>query len=386
MKIAIIGHKGIPALAGGVERHVEEVATRMAARGHAVTSYVRNSYTDKSLAAYGGVRLVHLPSIATKHLDAITHTFLAALHALFQDYDVIHFHSIGPATACWIIRLFKRGARLVATFHSRDYFHGKWGPGARLFLRLGEYLICTVPEKTVVLTRGQQDYVRGAYGRSTLVIPNGYGIEPDHGTGELDRWGLSRNGYIASVCRLIPHKGIHYLIEAFMQLEDAGALPGGMKLAVVGSGFHTGDYEQRLRDMGRGRDSIVFTGTQSGAALAQLYTNACLFVQPSDSEGLSISLLEAMGCGTAPLVSSIPENTEPLQGLGYVFAAGTVEDLKKKLAGLLKSPADLERMGRDVQELAVREYNWDSIAARYLKMYEDMIGARMKRAPAPAVN
>ena len=374
MKIAIIGHKGIPARAGGVERHVEEVAARMAQKGHDVTSYVRNSYTEKNLAAYRGVRLIHLPSIRTKRLDAISHTFLATVHALFRNYDIIHFHSIGPAALCWIIRLFKKSSRLIATFHSRDYFHRKWGMAARAFLHLGEYLICTVPERTVVLTRGQQQYVRKAYRRETVVIPNGYGISYDPGKQELAAWGLTAKKYILSVCRLIPHKGIHYLIDAFKQLEDARRVPPDVKLVIVGSGFHTGAYEQQLRDMGSGRANIIFTGTQSGAALAQLYSHACVFVQPSESEGLSISLLEAMGCGIAPLVSSIPENIEPLQGLGFTFAARDVEDLKNRLAEVLHDSAGTEAMGKKVRALAEREYNWDSIAERYLLLYQELLG------------
>jgi glycosyltransferase involved in cell wall biosynthesis len=160
-----------------------------------------------------------------------------------------------------------------------------------------------------------------------------------------------------------------------MQLQDAGRLPVGVQLVIVGSGFHTEDYARHLHDMARGRAGIIFTGTQSGAALAQLYTHAFVFVQPSDSEGLSISLLEAMGCGTAPLVSSIPENTEPLQGLGFTFEAGNVEDLKHRLAEVLDSDTETAAMGRKVQELAEREYNWDGIVGRYLRLYGPCIAA-----------
>lgn len=375
MKIACIGLKGIPARAGGVERHVEEVASRLALRGHEVTVYVRNNYTDRNLTAYRGVRLVHLPSIGTKHLDAISHTLFAVLHALFRPYEIVHFHSIGPSSLCWIIRLFKRRARLVATFHSRDYFHRKWSLPARLFLRLGEFMICTAPHATVVLTRGQQRYVREAYGKDTEVIPNGSALEPDAGTAELAAWGLRPQHYILSVCRLIPHKGIHYLLEGFMRLEDSGRLPEGLRLVIAGSGFHTDDYERRLHDMAHGRASVVFTGTQSGAALARLYSHARLFVQPSDSEGLSIALLEAISCGAAPLVSSIPENTEPLQGLGFIFEAGNVDDLVRRLEELLPDTGRIADMGRRVRELAQREYAWDGIAGHYERLYERCLGA-----------
>ncbi len=373
MKIAFIGQKGIPARAGGVERHVEELATRLVMKGHEVVVYARNSYTDKNMHDYKGVRLVHLPSIPTKHLDAITHTLLAAIHALYQDYTIIHFQSIGPSVLCWIIRLLKRGSPLIATFHSMDYLHQKWGFFARLFLRFGEYMICTVPKKTVVLTQVQKQYVNDRYNTDPVVIPNGYGIRFNAGTGLLEHWGLTKKKYILCVSRLIPHKGIHYLIDAFKQMEDAGTVPVGFKLVIVGSGFYTDAYEERLKVMGTGRQSIIFTGTQSGQALEQLFSHAYVFVQPSESEGLSISLLEALGCGVAPLVSSIPENMEPLQGLGFSFVSRDVADLKERLSWLLHHPAAVEATGAGVHELAHRQYSWDAITDSYIRLYEEVL-------------
>lgn len=373
MKIVFIGQKGIPALAGGVERHVEELATRLAMKGHEVVVYARNSYTDRNLQEYKGVRLVHLPSIPTKHLDTISHTFLATIHVLFQDDTIIHFQSIGPSALCWIIGLFKRRSSLIATFHSMDYLHQKWGVAARLFLRFGEYMICTIPKKTVVLTQVQKQYVQATYNTDAVVIPNGYGIQFNSSTRLLEQWGLTEKKYILCVSRLIPHKGIHYLIDAFKQMEDAGNLPDGFKLVIVGSGFHTGAYEERLKAMGAGRQRIVFTGTQAGQALEQLFSHAYVFVQPSESEGLSISLLEALGCGVAPLVSSIPENMEPLQGLGFSFASRDVADLKRKLSWLLSHPSDVEAAGAEVQELAKRQYSWDAITDSYIRLYEELL-------------
>ncbi len=118
MKIAFIGQKGIPAIMGGVEKHVEELAVRLAALGHEVFVYVRHNYTYKNLQEFKGVKLIHLPSISTKHLDAISHTFLATLHALFCSYDIVHYQAIGPSFLSWIIKLFKRKTLLL--FHKKN--------------------------------------------------------------------------------------------------------------------------------------------------------------------------------------------------------------------------------------------------------------------------
>ena len=156
MKIAFIGQKGLPAKNGGVEKHVEEIAKRMAKLGHEVFVYVRNNYTSKELTELEGFKLIHLPSIPTKHLDAISHSFLASVHALFCDYDVIHYHGIGPAFFAWLPKLFKSKTVVVATFHYQDYHHKKWNAFAKFCLRLGERVACTATDQTIAINSAKE--------------------------------------------------------------------------------------------------------------------------------------------------------------------------------------------------------------------------------------
>ena len=137
MKIAFIGQKGIPAKFGGVERHVEELATNLAQMGHEVFVYARKNYTDNNLKEYKGIKIILLPSIPSKHLDAISHTFLATIHSLFQNYDAIHFHSIGPTFLSFLVRIFGGETKLVATYHCQDYYHQKYS--CHLLLMYGRY-------------------------------------------------------------------------------------------------------------------------------------------------------------------------------------------------------------------------------------------------------
>ena len=284
MKIAFIGQKGIPAKSGGVERHVEELSVKLAEKGHEVFVYARNNYTEKNINEYKKVKLVHLSSVSTKHLDAIIHTFLATIHAIFQKYDVIHYHSIGPSSLCFLIKIFKRKTTLIATYHCQDYFHKKWGFIAKAYLKFGEFVISKVPDKTIVVTNIIKSFVKNKYNCDAVVIPNGMNVKKINQFGKVkERWNLGKDEYILTVGRLIKHKGVHYLIEAYKKLEDNN-LTQGKKLVVVGDGFYTDDYVEKLKQLAGGRENIIFTGDQQGEVLKELFSNAYLFVQSSESE------------------------------------------------------------------------------------------------------
>lgn len=371
MKIAFIGQKGIPAKFGGVERHVEELATQMAEQGHQVFAYVRNNYTGKKLKEYRGIKLVYLPSISTKHLDAISHTFLATAHSLFQGYNVIHYHAIGPSSLSWIIKLLKRKTVLVSTFHCQDYYHQKWGWLARKYLHFSEYVACKIPDKVIVVSKILRAYVLEKYKLSAELIPNGSKANLNFGNETLGKWKLKERKYILFVGRLIKHKGVHYLIEAFKQMEDTNKVANNFKLVIVGDGFYTDDYVKYLKTISEKRDNIIFTGNQTGRDLDQLFSQAYLFVQPSESEGFSIALLEAMGYGIAPLVSDIKENLEVVEKAGFSFKVKNIDDLKNKLAYLLNKESEVEMMGKKAKKRAEEKFSWESIARKTIQIYRE---------------
>ncbi len=376
MKIAFIGQKGIPAKSGGVERHVENLSRELARLGHEVTVYTRPHYTDRAIRKWDGVTLIPLPSIRTKYLDAITHTFACTMHALFQDYDVIHYQSIGPSLFSIIPRLLKRKTVVVATFHSRDYFHKKWNGFARQVLLFGERVTCTVPEKTIAISRGMTEYARDRYDTEPIFIPNGAEGDPVAGTEFLREHSLREKRYVLTVSRLVAHKGIHYLVKAFEDLEDTGRLPNNFKLVVVGTHAETPEYEQYLKMISVGRENILFLGERTGAELAELFTNAAVFVQPSEDEGLSIALLEAMSYGLPIVASDIPGNREALDGAGAYFRTKDVDSLKQELAYMLNRPDEMEIYGKLARGRAKGAFSWEAIASQTLDVYHDALRER----------
>lgn len=377
MKIAFIGQKGIPALSGGVEKHVENIAVRMARLGHDVTVYVRSPYTPSVLREFEGVHLVHLPAIRTKHLEAISHSLMATLHAiLFRHYDIIHYHSIGPSILAALPRLLKPSAHVVATFHSRDYFHQKWNAFARLCLKAAEFFTCSVPEKTIVISETLRAYAEKAYGKPFSFIPNGADVDFEPDVTLLHEWGLKPGRYILSVSRLVRHKGIHYLVKAFRELEDKSKLPNNMKLVIVGAPANTEEYAEYLRVMSEGTQNIIFTGEQSGRKLSALFSHAAFFVQPSEDEGLSLALLESMAYGLMPIVSDIAPNLEAIsRDCGVSFENKNVASLGEKLAYYANRADEAKAIGERAKERIHEHYSWDAIASRTLLVYREAMEA-----------
>jgi glycosyltransferase involved in cell wall biosynthesis len=377
MKIAFIGQKGIPAIAGGVEKHVEKLSTRLVAEGHEVTVYVRSHYTPATLETFQGVKLVHVPSIHTKHLDAISHTLFATLHALFAEYDVIHYQSIGPSILSIIPRLLKPKCRVVATFHSRDYTHKKWGWMARTFLHIAEYITCTVPERTIVSSETLIDYAKSTYGRTVTFIPSGAEVAFESDTTVLSELGLRSKRYLLAVHRLVPHKGTHYLIKAFKELEDTNRIPNNFKLVIVGTHADTEEYEKFLKHLAEGRSNIIMAGERTGQAMESLYSHAYLYVQPSEQEGLSLALLEAMGHGLLPLVSDIEPHKEAVANTGAYFPVKDIEGLKKELAYFINKSDEVAVLGRAAQERVREHYSWEAVAKKTIEVYRDVTGGNL---------
>lgn len=364
MKIAMIGQKGIPSIYGGIEKHVEELSIRLAEQGNSITAYTRLYYTPKNKKVYKGVKLVSLPSIHTKHLDAISHTFLATIHALWNNNDIIHYHGVGPSLLAFIPRILKPRVKVFSTFHCLDRQHQKWGCFARFMLLLGEKATCRFAHKVIAVSKTIKDYCYEAYQREAVYLPNG--VAPMQSVKPSiikQKFGLAGNDYIAVVSRLIPHKGIHYLISAYQQLKT------DKKLVIVGDSYFTDNYVKRLKNLSKGDENIIFTGFQTGATLAELFGNAYLYVQPSESEGLPISVLEASAYGKCVLASDIPANLEIVRECGLSFANKDIQDLTQKLNFLLKHPEEVEKTGKYARKYVLEHYNWEDIVKQTQILY-----------------
>ena len=360
----MIGQKGIPALYGGVERHVEELASLLVKKGYQVSVYTRPYYTPKDKKEYRDIKLVSLPSLHSKHLDAISHTFFATCHAIKRNADVFHYHGVGPSLLSFLPRIFRPRAKVITTFHCVDRHHQKWGGFARLMLHLGEWTSLHFAHQTIVVSESLKKYCQKKYRQEPIYIPNGANSVSDKEPSIIEKeFGLEKEQYILFVGRFVRHKGVHHLIKSYQALKT------DLKLVLVGDSSFTDKYVEYTKSIAKGDPNIIFTGYQTGPALEELFSNAYLYVQPSESEGLPISLLEAASYGRCLLASNIPENVEIVKHCGLSFKNKNITDLAKQLSYLIEQPELINELGKKARKHVLSHYNWQEIADKIHQCY-----------------
>ena len=365
----MFGHKRIPSREGGVEVVVTELASRMAAMGHEVTCYNRScspKSRDKEdwsqLSGGSNVRIKHAWTINGRGLSAMTSSFSAAFCTLFGKYDIVHIHAEGPAAMCRIPKLF--GKRVVITIHGLDWARAKWGGFASKYIKWGEKQAAKHADEIIVLSKDVQEYFKREYNRNTEYIPNGVNC-PNYADPDIikNNWGLEKDGYALFVGRIVPEKGLSYLIEAWKELKT------DKKLVIAGGSSDTQDYVNEL--MKNAGNNVIFTGFQQGRILDELFSNCYIYCLPSDLEGMPLSLLEAMSYGNCCVVSDISECTEVTEDYAVVFRKSDIIDLKEKLQMLLSNPARVNKYRRDVSDFVCRKYNWDDVVNQTMRLYRN---------------
>ena len=364
MHVAMIGSRGIPANYGGVEKNVEEVSASIVRQGAKVTVYSHTKYSSKR-GRYRGADLVFLPTISTKHLETIIHTTLSTCHALLFGVEIFHYHALGPTTLAWLPRLF--GRKVVSTVHGLDWERAKWGRIARWYLRFGEWMTAKCPHKTVVVSQSLFRHYVERYNKRTVSIPNGFN-PPVHRQASLIRHlSLTCDNYVLFVGRLTPEKGCHTLIRAFNEVAT------DKHLVLAGRASYDDGYFRQLKYEANGSNKIHFVGFVQGAMLQELYTNAYLVVHPSECEGLSLSLLEALSYHNCLLVSNIPENVEVLPSAKYTFRVGDVADLTKQLQLLFDNPERVSATRQSTQAQLDNLWPWEKVGQATFKVYQSLM-------------
>lgn len=367
LRVAMFGQKRL-SREGGIEIVVKELCTRMARDGCQVTCYNRSGhhvsgaeYDEK--IEYEGIRQKSVLTIEKKGLAAVSSSAFAALYSALGKYDVIHIHAEGPAFFAWLPKMF--GKRVVVTVHGIDWQREKWKSGfGSKFIRQGEKNAVKYADEIIVLSKGVQDYFKKVYGRETNFIPNGVNRPKLRAAEQIsEKFGLSKDSYILFLGRLVPEKGIRYLIEAFKQVKT------DKKLVIAGGSSDTDSFERELKDLAKNDERIIFTGFVQGSLLDELYSNAYIYTLPSDLGGMPLSLLEAMSYGNCCLVSDIPECTEVVEDKALIFKKSDVSDLWEKLQDVCNHPENVMELKKEAADFICKKYDWDDVVEKTRELY-----------------
>lgn len=366
----MFGHKRIPSREGGVEVVVEEISERMVKYGHSVCCYNRKGkhvsgaeFDCNVKDIYKGIKIRNVFTVDKKGLAAVSSSFFASMATAFGKYEVVHIHAEGPAAFCWIPKIL--GKKVVVTIHGLDHQRAKWGKFASAYIMLGEKNAVKFADEIIVLSKGVQIYFKEKYNRDTVFIPNGVN-RPQVKNADLikNKYGLVKNEYILFLGRLVPEKGLCYLIEAFKDVNT------DKKLVIAGGSSDTNEFKTELEIMAANDERIVFTGFIQGHMLEELYSNAYVYTLPSDLEGMPLSLLEAMSYGNCCLTSDIDECASVVEDKAVIFKKSNVDDLKQKLQMLCDDKTIVEEYKSKATEFICNKYNWDSVVKKTLDLYK----------------
>lgn len=348
----MVGLRGIPARYGGVETVVETLSAGLADAGHSVTVYCWRRPGVPPVTWHGKVRLRHLRTVGASAVGSFLHSIASTIDASRREFDVIHYHALGPGIVAILGRLICRDAWIVVTVHGRDDQRIKWGPFVRKVLEFGVWVSARVPHRTLVVSNELARDFAENHRRPTLVAPNAIDpIEPVPASGLLDQLGLVAGNYAVSVGRLVPEKAAHRMISAFAEV------PGDMKLVIIGGSSGTDGYVDLLEQMALSDDRVVLVGQRYGDELAELLTSASMFVTASDLEGLPTALLEAVMAEIPVVATDIEPHKEVLgwDGPGHRLVpagddAAITAAIKETAGGMAMAKGEIRQLARVVRK------------------------------------
>ncbi len=364
MKLAIMGTRGVPASYGGFETFAEELSAILAARGHDVTVYGRSHHVPRSLASHRGARVVVLPTIRTKFLDTVVHSFLSAGHGLGRGYDAVLMCNSANALACLIPRL--AGQKVLLNVDGIEWQRRKWNALGRLWYLAGERLATFLPHRIVADAEVIRDYYRRRYGADSLVIPYGAPTTPAPGRAALDRLGLAPDGYLLYVARLEPENNAHVVVEAYRRLKT------DKPLVVVGDAPYARDYIRKLKEAAG--PGVVFTGFVFGDGYRELQSHCFAYVQATEVGGTHPALVEGLALAGAVVANDTPENREVAEGGALFYRRNDPASLAAALGGLLADPGKREPLRRRARGIVREKYSWERVADLYEAALRDILG------------
>jgi glycosyltransferase involved in cell wall biosynthesis len=363
---------------GGAEVQVFRLARALTRLG--VEVMICGAYKKSAVQEDGGIHLMRIPpyDFLPRYAGGMAYLLLTFFHLwrARSEYDLIQAYGIvdsGPAAAI-------AGRALKKPVIARALCGGEFGDVAKLqrgyLPRLRRQLLMKVTRYVALSEQiGSELLGLGLDGRQVVAIPNGVDVSVFYPWVE-DRRALRRGlGFsgedkmVMFVGRLAPQKRVDLLIVAFRQIRDR--LPEA-RLVLVGDGPLRSELEQLVVRLGLER-SVIFAGNRLDVAAYMQVSD--VFVLPSEAEGMSNAVLEAMACGLPVLVSDCAGNRELVtDGLnGMVFPRGSENALAKKIETLLLDTTYAQRLARVAIEKVQSQFRLESVAARYLELYRTVL-------------
>ena len=361
---------------GGVETYTRGVGSRLVQRGHEVTVYSTGGDRN-SPAVWQGMNVIWLPKIKPHWAEKFGGSVMAAYMAMTTDSpDIIHLHSVAAGAMSAMLRY--RPAPCIVQMHGIEWKRSRWGAFAKFVLQTMERCSVRYAGALTAVSKTQCEFYFKRFGVRCEYIPTAVELKERTSPCLILDSGLRPREYVLFAARLVPEKGAHYLISAFRSLRTDHSL------VIAGEGTPRSAYHRSLVELAGDDRRIIFTGDVRGRLLDELFSNAAVFVQPSELEGLSIGLLEAMSYGLLCVASDIPENREVVGDAGMLFHNKDAGDLAKILEAALADTAEAVRIGARARRRVEEFFCWDLVVDQ-LEQFYTRVSAESTQSAGPVV-
>jgi glycosyltransferase involved in cell wall biosynthesis len=350
---------------GGVEAYTRGVGRLLVQRGHEVTVYATGQHPD-SPPVVDGMQVIWLPRLRPHWTEKFAGALMATgMELARRRPDVLHLHSVAAGAMAPLLTM--RDVPCVIQMHGLEWMRSRWGGAAQRVLKSMERCSVSWGDALTAVSHTQCDYFNREYDTACEYIPTAVEMREPRAPRLLQQHGLPPRDYVLFAARLVPEKGAHYLIPAFRELKT------DCSLVIAGDGSQSPAYTAQLKELANGDPRIRFTGDVRGELLEELLSNARLFVQPSELEGLSIGLIEAMSYGLPCIASDIPENLEVVGDAALRFRSKSIEDLRLVLDEALHDSLLMHQLAAQARRRVESRFTWDIVADQLEDLYSRLL-------------
>jgi glycosyltransferase involved in cell wall biosynthesis len=368
-RIIVYGVKTFPSQ-GGTDRVAENLILQLKERFD-ITLYC---YADPAAKTHmSGIKVIEMNPWLKGSAGAFLYFFRSALHMLFtRNAELVHVHK---TDAAFFIPLLRLRYKVIATSHEAPYKRDKWNRFIKMYFHLVERIFIQSSDLCTCISQPLTDYYQKKYGKAVKFIPNGINpVNPatfDHERALtfLPPGALMDNPFILfSARRIMRTKGCHTMLEALQKIRYTG------QIFIAGELTHNNDYLNELRRLGAGLNVHYLGFVNPLKTLLAFVNKGELFIFPSETEGMSIMLLEVASAGTPIIASNIPENTQVFEDSEVMyFNVSDSDDLAKKIQFALSNKDRMAEYGKRCQEKVFKDYVWHNIANEYADVYNSLM-------------
>lgn len=373
MKIAYIALRGVP-LSDGISQYTDDLARALVKKGHEVIVYTSRRYGNKTGLFDNSYKIITVPSIPFGFAEKMSIVFFASIHQFFHKYDVVHYHAMGPSIFAFLGR--KRKRAVVIQSHGVEYERSKHGSFAKRVLKCLEKQSINLGDELIVCSNALKKHFIEEYNKETILIYNAVRIPTLRITDKsvFEKNNIEQNNYYLYMARITEEKGLHYLINAFNRLQT------NKKLVVAGPLNLSIPYHKKIYELAKGNKNIIFPGFVSGEEKANLFRGAYCFILPSELEGFSIGLLEAMSYSKCCIISNIPNNMEAAgDDCCIPFVSGDENSLHEKMRDVEENSQLVISTGERARKRIINCFSEENLVNSMENLYTTILNNKKKK-------